>query len=222
MREEAVRRGILLGLCLGVVLAVAAVLLIVRGGGSPSAPPAAAVARAMRPPVAPEPPAKARPETARFDIVTVAPDGTAVIAGRAAPGALVQVFDGGRKLGEVAADRRGEWVLVPDRPLAGGRRRLRLRATLKSGPVLASAETVAVTVPRAPPAAAAPDRPALPAPLATAGSYVVQRGNTLWRIARRFLGSGLRYLNLYSANRDQIRNPDLIYPGQVVKLPGKS
>jgi nucleoid-associated protein YgaU len=47
----------------------------------------------------------------------------------------------------------------------------------------------------------------------------VQRGNTLWRIARHFFGTGLRYLAIYSANLGEIHNPNLIYPGQVVKLP---
>ena len=44
-------------------------------------------------------------------------------------------------------------------------------------------------------------------------------GNSLWRIARRAYGSGFDYIIIYRANQDQIRNPDLIYPGQVFKLP---
>jgi nucleoid-associated protein YgaU len=47
----------------------------------------------------------------------------------------------------------------------------------------------------------------------------VQRGGTLWGIARDSLGSGTRFTTIYAANRDRISNPDLIYPGQVVKLP---
>lgn len=50
--------------------------------------------------------------------------------------------------------------------------------------------------------------------------YTVVRGDCLWRIARRELGSGFRWERLYEANRDQIRNPDLIYPGQVFRVPG--
>jgi nucleoid-associated protein YgaU len=203
------RRGILFGLGLAALLAAAAFLLIPRGGGHTKAPPAMAAVRPAPPAAAPKPPPPAA-QAPRFDIVTVAPDGSAVIAGRAAPGALVQVFDGSRKLGEVAADRRGEWVLVPDHPLPAGKRRLTLRAASGRGPIVAATETVAVSVPRAPP----------PPSAAPAGrTYVVQRGNSLWRIARRFLGSGLRYLAIYSANLGRIRNPALIYPGQVFKLP---
>ena len=50
-------------------------------------------------------------------------------------------------------------------------------------------------------------------------SYVVQRGNSLWRIAQHAYGAGARYVIIYSANPDQIRNPDKIYPGQVFKIP---
>jgi nucleoid-associated protein YgaU len=48
---------------------------------------------------------------------------------------------------------------------------------------------------------------------------IVSRGDSLWRISRRVYGSGMRYTVIYDANEDQIRNRDLIYPGQVFVLP---
>jgi nucleoid-associated protein YgaU len=48
---------------------------------------------------------------------------------------------------------------------------------------------------------------------------VVARGDNLWRISRTTYGRGVRYPIIFDANRDQIRNPDLIYPGQVFVLP---
>lgn len=48
---------------------------------------------------------------------------------------------------------------------------------------------------------------------------IIQPGNNLWRIASRVYGDGLRYTDIFQANADQIRNPDLIYPGQVFGLP---
>ena len=48
---------------------------------------------------------------------------------------------------------------------------------------------------------------------------IIQPGNNLWRIASRVYGSGLRYTEIYQANADQIRDPNLIYPGQVFGLP---
>ena len=60
----------------------------------------------------------------QFDVVRVNPRGDAVIAGRAEPGAVVTVSDGGRIIGVVTADERGEWVLVPKEPLPPGSREL--------------------------------------------------------------------------------------------------
>ena len=51
------------------------------------------------------------------------------------------------------------------------------------------------------------------------GQVIVQPGNSLWRISRRLYGRGLLYTVIYEANRDQIRDPDLIYPGQVFATP---
>lgn len=51
-------------------------------------------------------------------------------------------------------------------------------------------------------------------------TYTVQPGNSLWLIATGRYGDGLRYHQIFSANKDQIRNPDLIYPGQVLAIPG--
>ncbi|MBF9196879.1 LysM peptidoglycan-binding domain-containing protein [Microvirga terrestris] len=50
---------------------------------------------------------------------------------------------------------------------------------------------------------------------------IVSRGDNLWRISQRIYGKGLRYTVIYGANQEQIRNPDLIYPGQVFVLPGE-
>ena len=51
------------------------------------------------------------------------------------------------------------------------------------------------------------------------GLITVQPGHSLWRISQGHYGAGDRYLVIYNANRSQIRNPDLIYPGQVFTLP---
>ena len=47
----------------------------------------------------------------------------------------------------------------------------------------------------------------------------VQPGATLWAIAEERYGEGILYVTVFEANRDRIRNPDLIYPGQVFILP---
>jgi nucleoid-associated protein YgaU len=53
------------------------------------------------------------------------------------------------------------------------------------------------------------------------GSVIIRRGDNLWRISRRTYGEGMRYTTIYLANKDQIRNPDRIFPGQVFALPEK-
>lgn len=50
-------------------------------------------------------------------------------------------------------------------------------------------------------------------------ALIVQPGNTLWGMAVEQYGDGRRYMRIFDANRDQIRNPNLIYPGQVYVLP---
>ncbi|WP_457105500.1 LysM peptidoglycan-binding domain-containing protein [Methylobacterium sp. P5_C11] len=49
----------------------------------------------------------------------------------------------------------------------------------------------------------------------------IVRGDNLWTISRRTYGEGERYTLIYDANQDQVRDPDLIYPGQVLALPDK-
>jgi LysM repeat protein len=282
----------------------------------PAPPPQASVAPARPPAAAPAPPS--------FDIVKVDPSGHAVIAGRAAPGAKVQILDGDKSLGQVTADDRGEWVLVPTDPIKPGERQLTLEATdpttgakAKSTDTVALAvatptpstpggSTVAVLLPgnanqpaqalqtpnarngslsldtaeyndkgdlmlsgRAKPGATlrlyADNQPlatvtaddqgkwssVAPRPqtqsqkkvelrvdevaadgsvaqriaepfepgASTTGQYTVQAGNSLWFIARKAYGSGQHYTVIFGANKEQIRDPNLIYPGQIITLP---
>ena len=82
----------------------------------------------------------------------------------------------------------------------------------------------------APPAAVEPaPAPAEPAPAETVAAepapppapvtITVQPGFTLWGIAEQSLGDGVAYVQVFEANKDKIRDPDLIYPGQVFTLP---
>jgi nucleoid-associated protein YgaU len=62
-------------------------------------------------------------------------------------------------------------------------------------------------------------REELPAEAFAQQRIVVQPGNNLWRIARATYGRGIRYTVIYQANKDQIADPNKIYPGQVFALP---
>jgi LysM repeat protein len=57
------------------------------------------------------------------------------------------------------------------------------------------------------------------APAAQATTYTVKAGDTLSGIAKQFLGNASAYMEIFNANRDQLSNPDLIKPGQVLKIP---
>ena len=118
-----------------------------------TAPPPSSVARALPGDAEEAPSAAARPaaKTPSFDVVRVSPEGDAVIAGRADPGAEVTVKIGDEVLGKTSADRRGEWVLVPEKPLPGGAGELHLEEKTASGERKSSEEAVVVYVPeRAP------------------------------------------------------------------------
>ncbi len=282
---------------------------------------------------APETGAVSRPS---FDIVRIGPEGDTVMAGRARPGSTVVILDNGKPIGEVTADKRGEWVFVPKKPLLPGSRELTLEMRVAGEKAVTSGDVVVLVVPerdkdiagrpadglsgalalkvpygggpstlmqspsgkpvaglsvetldyddrgrltisgRAEPKAKvnvylndgfigqaradaggvwrlSPDAPIEPGlytlradqidakgkvaarismPFQRAAPAVdkmadappepfviVQPGNSLWRLARRVYGQGVRYTTIFQANKDQIKDPDLIYPGQVFKLP---
>jgi len=74
-------------------------------------------------------------------------------------------------------------------------------------------------------AGASSTAPAAPEPTATTGtsdsakSYTVVSGDSLSKIAKREYGDANKWRTIYEANRDLIKDPDLIYPGQELKVP---
>lgn len=61
-----------------------------------------------------------------------------------------------------------------------------------------------------------PQRPADPPQVRT---HTVRSGDTLWGIAKKYYGNGSKYTTIYNANKDKIKNPNLIYPNQVFVIP---
>ena len=128
------------------------------------------------------------------------------LSGRAPPGAEVRVYLDNRFVGRATADEKGIWRLNPGIDIAEGLYKMRVDRVDTAGKVIARVE---LPFSRAKPLSGLAD-----------GTVVfVQPGNSLWRLARRSYGEGVRYTEIYEANKDQIRNPDLIYPGQVFVLP---
>ena len=62
-------------------------------------------------------------------------------------------------------------------------------------------------------------KPKRPAAKKKTKTYTVKSGDCLWNIAKRFYGNGAQYTQIYNANRGKIKNPNLIYPGQVLTIP---
>jgi nucleoid-associated protein YgaU len=132
--------------------------------------------------------------------------GRIVVRGRAPAGAVIVIFLDGQPLGRTTAGADGRWALSPEDSVSPGLHRLRADQFDHADKVVAS---VAMPFSRAEMLTALPGE----------RFVVVQPGNSLWRIARRTYGEGVRYTVIYGSNRDQIRDPDLIYPGQVFLLP---
>jgi nucleoid-associated protein YgaU len=132
--------------------------------------------------------------------------GQAVIGGRASPGTRMLLYLDNRLVGDTVAGADGRWSHAPVAPVAEGLHALRVDQVDGKGGVIARVET---------PFSREPVRVAQ----ADEELVIVQPGNSLWRIARRSYGEGLQYSVIYQANREQIRDPDLIYPGQVFELP---
>lgn len=153
------------------------------------------------------------------------------LSGRGAPeGALLRAYLNGAPVAEGSGAVDGSWRMVLA-DVAAGRYTLRVDALDGTGKVLSRAETPFERVAPEVLAQAQPtsvEPPAskgvfptaeTPATAPTARILTVQPGNTLWAIARDTYGDGFLYVRVFSANKDQIRNPDLIYPGQVFTLP---
>lgn len=62
-------------------------------------------------------------------------------------------------------------------------------------------------------------RPAENSPKPANQTYTVVKGDCLWNIAKKFYGNGSKYTVIFNANRDKIKNANLIYPGQVLTIP---
>lgn len=134
-------------------------------------------------------------------------DGKFAVSGKAEPGANVQVYLDNEFLGRAVADADGRWQMEPKAKATAGDHALRADQVGPNNNVLARVEVPFKL-----------DQSQIDL---AAGEITVIKGNSLWYIARRVYGQGIMYTLIYDANTGQIKNPDLIYPGQVFKLPTK-
>jgi len=144
-KDAAPQRGIKTRIILVAVLGALALLdigllIMLRHGGQNQVPSAPAPAPAPAPAVSTIAPPQ-------FDIVRVDPQGYTVIAGRAAPGAVVTVKDNNTVIGTVTADAQGAFVLVPETPLVPGTHDITLSEVPPGGTEVAGNQNAAVNVP---------------------------------------------------------------------------
>lgn len=182
----------------------APVLLSVPAGAA--APPLAVAAGQTGAPRILTGPAPAGSGKLSLGTVDYGAHGNVRFAGQAPPGAAVRVYADDQPVGTATAGPDGRWTLTPEHPIAPGPHRLRLDQLDANGRVAARVELPF-------------QREELAGRTLTPDSVVVQPGNSLWVIAHRTYGAGTRYMVIFAANKSQIRDPNLIYPGQVFSLP---
>ncbi len=134
-------------------------------------------------------------------------EGQVMISGWARPDMRVHAYLDNAPIGSADTDEQGFWDITAERTIPPGIYTLRVDQVNARDQV---ASRVELPFERAPVA----DLSAL-----EVGQAIVQPGNSLWRIARRIYGKGARYTLIYEANNSQIRDADLIYPGQVFTIP---
>ena len=141
-----------------------------------------------------------------LDTVEYDETGRFALGGRAKPGSRIAVYLDNGFVGDTHAGNDGEWRIVPEGIVEPGLHSLRVDQLDDESTVMARLETPF-------------SRAAFILPTGRDSVVIVQPGNSLWRIARRKYGRGLQYVTIFEANRDQIGDPDLIYPGQIFLVP---
>ncbi len=155
-------------------------------------------------------------QTVAVDAIAYDAEGAVDLSGRAAGGGTVRIYVDNAPIADVAVDADGQWKADLS-ALAPGVYTLRVDQLDETGAVTSRMETPFLREDRAEIAAVMAEETSVEGfELAV---QTVQPGNTLWAIARDRYGDGVLYVKVFEANRDRIRNPDLIYPGQIFVLP---
>ena len=149
-----------------------------------------------------------------LDSIAYDPVGNVTVGGRSNPSGLIRFYINNKAVSATKTNEAGYWEadlsdIIP------GTYTLRIDELSLKGDVISRLESPFKRE----------DREKLANLIAPSTSPVrinivtVQPGNTLWAIARKRYGDGLLYVQVFEANRDKIKNPDLIYPGQLFDLP---
>ncbi len=132
--------------------------------------------------------------------------GSFAISGRAQPDNRIAAYLDEHGIGRTRASRAGDWTIMPEETVDPGFYTLRVDQLDDGGSVVSQIQTPFTMVD-------------IGETDVAEGLVVVQPGNSLWRIARRVYGRGTQHTIIFQANRDQIDEANLIYPGQIFLLP---
>lgn len=147
-----------------------------------------------------------------LDAITYSPEGDVELSGRAQGTGFVRIYLDNDPIVTSRVSPSGDWTTaLPE--VDTGVYTLRVDEVDTAGTVTSRVETPFKREDQAVLTAAQTDESA---PIR---AITVQPGSTLWAISREAYGEGLLYVRVFEANRDRIRDPDLIYPGQVFALP---
>tara|TARA_B100001540_G_scaffold294076_1_gene293681 strand:- start:3121 stop:4200 length:1080 start_codon:yes stop_codon:yes gene_type:complete len=135
-------------------------------------------------------------------------DGNAIASGKALAGSTIRIYLDNDYLGETVSNDKGYWSLPLGVAITKGEHVIRLDQLIDNDDVQLRIEQRF-------------NRGEVIDPSQVEGHIVVNPGNSLWQIARKLYGSGFHYTLIFGANREAIRDPDLIFPGQKFALPRK-
>ncbi|WP_170410336.1 LysM peptidoglycan-binding domain-containing protein [Ruegeria arenilitoris] len=159
------------------------------------------------------------PEQIALDTIGYSDAGEVELTGRVPDGSAVRLYLDNRLVDDLSPADDGKWRSELD-GVEPGVYTLRADEIAPDGTVVSRIETPfkreATEVLRA---AEATDSPEAAEDAPPIRSVTVQKGDTLWAISRERFGDGVLYVKLFEANRSAIRDPDLIYPGQIFTIP---
>ncbi|MEO0916230.1 MAG: LysM peptidoglycan-binding domain-containing protein, partial [Pseudomonadota bacterium] len=153
-----------------------------------------------------------------IDAITYDTEGDVALSGRAVGSSRVQIYLNNQPLVTAGIEDGGQWkVDLPD--VDTGTYTLRVDEVDAEGTVISRAETPFLREAVEDIQALDDTQRVASADVAPVSLITVQPGNTLWGIAQDSYGEGLLYVRVFEANTDRIRDPDLIFPGQIFTVP---